>query len=139
MGVKLDSTASGELKAFQMTKSTDKRLYRVIFQNQGKVFELCVRSVSQGGLFGFVEVEDLVFGEKSALLVDPSEDALKKEFENTKRIYIPIHSVVRIDEMEQHSNLKPRVVPIESGKKGESGESARITPIYTPPPNPFDR
>ena len=48
-----------------MAKSDEKRLYRVVFLNQGKVYEIFARIVAQGGLFGFVEIEDLVFGEKS--------------------------------------------------------------------------
>ncbi|MCB1326460.1 MAG: DUF1820 family protein [Spirochaetales bacterium] len=117
----------------------EKRLYRVIFYNQGKVYEIFAREVAQGNLFGFIEVAQLVFGEKSAILVDPSEDALKKEFESTRRVFIPLHSVVRIDEVDRESALKPRVVPLGGSAGGDTTESAgpgRVTPIYTPP-NPF--
>ena len=116
----------------------EKRLYRVIFYNQGKVYEIFAREVAQGNLFGFIEVAQLVFGEKSAILVDPSEDALKKEFESTRRIFIPMHSVVRLDDVDRESALKPRVVPL-GGTGAEAAESpgpGRVTPIYTPP-NPF--
>ena len=37
------------------------RIYKVVFLNQGSVVELYARQVGQGELFGFVEVEDLVF------------------------------------------------------------------------------
>ena len=39
-----------------------KPLYKVIFHNQGKVYEIYARNVHQGGMFGFVEVEKIVFG-----------------------------------------------------------------------------
>lgn len=117
-----------------MAKSDEKRLYRVVFLNQGKVYEIFARIVAQGGLFGFVEIEDLVFGEKSTILVDPSEDALKKEFENTRRIFIPMHSVIRIDEMEKDSALKPRIVPLPGKGESAANGEGRVTPIYTPPP-----
>ena len=113
-----------------MASSSDKRLYRVIFMNQGKVFEVFAREVSQGGLFGFVEIEQIVFGETSAVLVDPNEDSLRKEFENTKRSFIPMHSVIRIDEMEKDASLKPRVVALNPEAAGNGGSN--ITPIYTP-------
>ncbi|MGQ0698020.1 MAG: DUF1820 family protein [Panacagrimonas sp.] len=74
-------------------------LYRVSFHNQGKVYEIYARGVSHGGMPGFVEVEKLVFGENSALVLDTSEEKLKQEFENVERFYIPLHAVIRIDEV----------------------------------------
>lgn len=120
-----------------MASGTEKRLYRVSFINQGKVYEIFARNISQGALFGFIEVEDIVFGEKSAILVDPGEDAMKQEFEKTKRIFIPMHSVIRIDEMERDSELKPRVVALHNDatnakKDADPNGMGRITPIYTP-------
>ena len=51
--------------------SQSKQLYRVSFVNQGEVYEVYAKSISHGGLLGFVELEQLVFGEKTALVVDP--------------------------------------------------------------------
>ena len=81
-------------------------LYKIIFLNQGKVFEIYARSVGQGALFGFVEVEELVFGERTTVVVDPSEERLKSEFETVKRTYIPMHAIVRIDEVEKQGPSK---------------------------------
>ncbi len=33
------------------------------------------------------------------MLVDPAEEKLKSEFEGVNRSYIPMHSIVRIDEV----------------------------------------
>ena len=41
----------------------DKRLYKIIFLNQGKVYELFSEGVTSSGLWGFIEVSDLVFEE----------------------------------------------------------------------------
>jgi hypothetical protein len=49
-----------------------------MFVNQGKVYEVYARKVSQGRLFGFIEVEELVFGERTTVVLDPSEE-LKKQ------------------------------------------------------------
>jgi hypothetical protein len=51
-----------------------KRLYKIVFISQGQVYEIYARSVGHGALFGFVEVEKLVFGERSSVVVDPSEE-----------------------------------------------------------------
>ena len=52
-------------------------------------------------MYAFVEVSGIIFGEKSKLVVDPSEERLKQEFGSVKRTYIPMHSVVRIDEVDK--------------------------------------
>jgi hypothetical protein len=76
-----------------------KPVYRVIFHNQGKIYELHASSVNAGAMYAFVEVEGIIFDERSELLVDPSEEKLKHEFEGVKKTYIPLHSVIRIDEV----------------------------------------
>ncbi|MFL6624211.1 MAG: DUF1820 family protein [Sulfurifustaceae bacterium] len=83
-----------------------KRLYRVIFVNQGKVYEVYTRRVGQGSLYGFIEIEQLVFGEKSAVVIDPTEERLRSEFEGVRISYIPFHSVIRIDEVERQGTAK---------------------------------
>jgi len=79
----------------------ERTIYRVSFMSQGQIYEIYARQVGQGALFGFIEVEELVFGERSKILIDSSEERLKTEFEGVKRTFIPLHSVVRIDEVEK--------------------------------------
>lgn len=83
-----------------------KRLYRIQFHNQGKVFQIYARRVGQGSLYGFIEVSNLVFGESSSLVIDPSEERLKTEFEGVETTYIPLHAVIRIDEVEKQGSAK---------------------------------
>ena len=69
-----------------------KPIYRVVFLNQGKVYEVYARRVSQtGSLFGFVEIEELVFDARKGIVVDPSEERLRLEFAGVKRTYLPMH------------------------------------------------
>ncbi|MEQ8800081.1 MAG: DUF1820 family protein [Phycisphaerales bacterium] len=82
------------------------RLYRVTFFNQGHIYEVYAKSVLQGGLYGFVEIEQLVFGERSELVVDPAEEKLASEFADVIRSYIPMHAVVRIDEVRKRGAAK---------------------------------
>ena len=107
--------------------SRKKKVYKVIFLNEGKVYEIYAKSVGQGGMFGFVEVEGLLFGEKSSLVIDPAEESLQREFSDVERTYIPLHSVVRIDEVEKRGSSKIHPVSKSDGKVAQFP-----TPIYTP-------
>ena len=88
-------------------------LFKVVFHAQGKVYEIYARKVGHGSLFGFVEVEELVFGERSAVVVDPAEEKIKAEFEGVKRTFLPLHSVIRIDEVRKQGISK--ISAIEGG------------------------
>ena len=86
-----------------MSNST---LYKIIFLNQSKVYEIYAREIVQSNLMGFVEVSDIEFSTKSTLVVDPSEEKLKAEFESVNRTYIPVYSIIRIDEVKQQGSAK---------------------------------
>lgn len=101
------------------------RLYRVSFMNQGQVYEVYARNVSHGGLLGFVEIENLVFGERSTVVVDPGEEKLKSEFENVERFFVPMHAVIRIDEVNRQGPA--RIV----AAAGEPGSKVTPFPLYT--------
>ena len=102
-----------------------RRLYRISFVYQGKVYEIYARSVAQGTLFGFIEVEKLVFGERSTVVVDPSEERIKSEFEGVRRTHIPMHAILRIDEVEKEG--------VSKISKAEGGNVAQFpVPMFTP-------
>ena len=105
-----------------------KKIYKIVFHNDGKVFEVYARSVSQGGLFGFVEVEGLLFGQKSSVVVDPTEESLKHEFDGVGRTYVPLHAVVRIDEVGKQGPAK-----IHAVDRNGHNVTTLPTPLYTPP------
>ena len=92
--------------AMSQNTMSNEPIYKVIFFNQGQVYELYVRSVYQSELMGFLEVEEFVFDERSKMIVDPGEEKLKNEFSSVKRSYIPLHAVVRIDEVEKEGVCK---------------------------------
>ena len=109
-----------------------KHIYKIQFMNQGKVYEIFAGSVRQGELFGFLEVEKLVFGERTTVVVDPSEERIKTEFAGVRRTFIPLHAVIRIDEVEKQGvskisklegNIAQFPVPVyaPSGDKGKPG------------------
>ncbi len=101
-------------------------IFKVMFVNQGKVYEIYARKVSHGNLFGFIEVEELVFGERTSVVVDPAEEKIKAEFTDVKRTYLPMHSVLRIDEVKKQGVSK--IVALEGG----SNIAQFPMPVYTP-------
>jgi len=76
-------------------------IYKVIFLNQGQVFEMYAKQIYQSDLWGFLEVEEFVFGERTQVVVDPSEEKLKAQCEGVVRSFVPMHSIVRIAEVER--------------------------------------
>ena len=96
--------------------SNDVKIYRISFYNQGDIYELHAREIHQGNMYAFLEIEDIIFGERSAIVVDPSEEKLKSEFEGVKRTYIPLQAVIRIDEVERGGTNKIITADGRSGK-----------------------
>lgn len=91
--------------------SKKKKVFRIFFTSQGKGYEIYARKVDQADIYGFIVIEEIVFGEKSAIVLDPNEDALKNEFADVKRLLIPYHSVGRIDEVEKEGQAKVVALP----------------------------
>jgi len=100
-------------------------IFKVVFVNQGKVYEIYARKVGHGAMFGFIEVEEIVFGERTAVVVDPTEERIKSEFEGVKRTYLPLHSVIRIDEVRKQGVSKI------SAFEGSNVAQFPL-PVYTP-------
>ncbi len=83
-----------------------KRLFRVSFINQGQVYDVFAQNVYQSELYGFVVIEKLVFDSKTELVIDPGEEKLRDEFAEVKRSFIPMHSIIRIDEVSKKGKVK---------------------------------
>ena len=90
-------------------------VYKIIFHNGKEIFEVFAKHIYQSDMWGFVEIEEMLFGERSAILVDPGEEKLKSEFAGVKRSYIPMQSIIRIDEVEKQGAAKIR----EGGEAGK--------------------
>ncbi len=105
-------------------------IYKVVFQSQNQVYEIYARQIFQSDMWGFIEIEEFLFGERSKLLVDPSEEKLKNEFSGVKRSYIPMHSIIRIDEVDKEGTAKV------SESSGSGNVSAFPMPGIMPTPAP---
>ena len=102
---------------------SNKHIFRVIFHNQGNIYELYARDIVQGEMYAFLEVSDIIFGERTELVVDPTEEQLKSEFAGVKRTYIPLQAVIRVDEVEKEGQNK--ITP-------SGNSSGNITPFPMP-------
>jgi hypothetical protein len=107
-------------------------IFKVLFLNQGKVYEVYARKVTHGSLFGFIEMEDIVFGERTTVVVDPNEERIKTEFEGVKRTYLPLHAVLRIDEVVKQGTAK--IMPVEGGNVTPFPIPVYTAPAGEPPP-----
>ncbi len=103
-------------------------IFRIMFVNQGKVYEVYARRVNHGELFGFIEVEELLFGERSSVVLDPGEERVKGEFSGVKRTFLPMHSILRIDEVKKQGPAK--ITALEAG----ANVAQFPMPMYSTPP-----
>ncbi len=102
-----------------------KKLYRIRFINEDKVYEIYARHVFQGELYGFVIIEDLVFEDAETVVVDPQQERLKREFEGVRQTCIPMHAVLRIDQVEKQGTAKVTAA-------GDKVARFPGAPVYTP-------
>ena len=100
-----------------------KPLYKVVFLNHGKVYELYAQRVAASAIWGFTEVSGLVFDVNAGVVVDPTEERLRDEFGTTRALHLPMQAVVRVEEVEKKGQSAIR--------DAESGEKV-VTPFPLP-------
>jgi hypothetical protein len=105
-------------------------VYKVIFQNGSQVIEIFARQIYQSDMWGFIEVEEFIFGERSKIVVDPGEERLKNEFSGVKRSYIPLQAIIRIDEVDKEGSGK-----ISDTDTGTAGGKVAAFPLSGMPPS----
>ena len=100
-----------------------RRLYKVSFLSAGRIYELYARKVASSELWGFTEVSELVFDVGEGVVVDPTEERLRDEFAATKRLHLPMQSILRVEEVERRGAARIR--------DAASGEAV-VTPFPMP-------
>jgi len=98
-----------------MVKVDKEKLFRIAFLNHGKVYELFCTGVCTSGLLGFVEISGLVFDEKDSMVVDPTEEKMRDEFDGVEILHLPMHSVLRVEQVRKKGQVVIR--DRESGEK----------------------
>ena len=81
-------------------------VYKIKFIQLGEINEVFARHIYQSEMYGFIEVEEYIFNRDKQLVVDPTSEKLKNEFLNVERSYIPLNSIVRIDEVDELGEAK---------------------------------
>lgn len=76
-------------------------MYKIVFHNQGKVYELFARKVRSSDLYGFLEVAELEFDLDDGVVVDPTEERMREEFADTETLYLPMHGVMRVEKVKR--------------------------------------
>lgn len=95
-------------------------MYKISFLNQGKVYELFARQVAGSDLsYGFIEVSELVFDNDSSVVIDPTEERMREEFADVEVLHIPMHSVIRIEQVKKRGTCVIR--------DSQTGE--KVTPL----------
>ena len=104
---------------------SDSILYKIVFLNRSKVYELYARDVYSSEIYGFIYVAELVFDHNTTIVIDPAEEKLKDEFANVNVLHLPMQSVIRIEEVKKKMSCKIRDI-----KKGEN--IAHFPPMPSP-------
>ncbi len=95
-------------------------MYKISFLNQGKVYELFARKACGSELsYGFIEVSELVFDGDDSVVIDPTEERMREEFADVEVLHIPMHSVIRIEQVRKRGTCV-----IRDSKTGE-----KVTPL----------
>lgn len=100
------------------------QLFKIGFQNDGKIYEIYAREVASSEIWGFIALRELVFDLDGGMVVDPVEERLRGEFASTRVLHLPIASVLRIEEVEKKGQAVIR---------DATGGDRIVTPFPMPP------
>lgn len=109
---------------------SEQKLYKVVFLQEDKVYEIYASYITEESLMGFIEVEALVFDEGLSQNTDPAEVKLRQEFAGVKRTYIPMHHILRIDEVERKGVATIKVVETKAGNVHPFPDRQQVDPEY---------
>jgi len=83
-------------------------MYKLVFFNHGKVYELFAECVDSSHLYGFIEASKLVFERAGSVVVDPAEERLREEFAETESLMLPMQSVIRVEKVNKRGHCAIR-------------------------------
>ena len=93
------------------SKSAEKTFFLVNYRDpkDGKSIEVKVKKIEDSSLgLSFVKLSEFIFETESSI-VQPTEEQLKKRFENVKSLHLNVYSILSIEELGMsHVGLKFR-------------------------------
>jgi hypothetical protein len=92
-------------------------VYRVTFTENNTIKKIFSKFISEDNLESFIELDDLIF---DSVLNDTAchQEVLKSEFKGVQRLYLPLHTILRIDEI--HLDSKGQLKISDSAKSNVS-------------------
>lgn len=113
-----------------MTENDKDPIFRVIFNQNGQLYEVYARSLTDDTMVGFIQVEELVFTDEEQIIVDPSTEKLRQEFKDVDCVYIPLHHVLRIDEVHKTGAAKVKQLGSSDGSNVSPFPMAHLRERY---------
>ena len=80
-------------------------IYRVYFKWKDKDVELTAKSLDLSHPY-FVSIKDLVFVDKSSLIINPAQDDVRRDFGKANHLMIPFQTVTLIEEINEETGKK---------------------------------
>ena len=100
-------------------------IFKVNYISDEEVYEIFCESVSASDMYGFICLEDFIFGEASHLVIDPSEERIKNEFKDVKAVYIPANLILSIYEIKR-KDITPKIKNLSETDKKVSQFPSRV-------------
>ncbi len=110
-------------------------IYRVHFKWKGKDVVLCAKSLDLTHPY-FVSIKDLFFPSGSSVIINPSEDDLKRAFGEVSHLMIPFQTVSLIEELPEGERM--RVMPFSLAERRTPAILDGGPDADSPPANPGD-
>lgn len=102
-------------------------IYRVHFTWKEKARVLNGKSLDMTHPY-FVSIKGLIFPESSTLIIDPSDDELRREFGEAEHIMIPFQNVHLIEELADRPNNAGKVLPFSIVEEGDQEDEGNDDP-----------
>jgi hypothetical protein len=80
-------------------------LFKIYFKWKEKDVELMARELDMTHPY-FVSIKDIVIPNSGSLIIDPSQDEIRKKFGDSRQIMIPFQTVSLIEELEEEEPKK---------------------------------
>ena len=100
-------------------------IYKIYFKWKDKDVMLQAKGLDMTHPY-FVSITGIVMPEKSKLIIDPSDDELRKTFGNSTHLMIPFQTVTLIEETNEtpHSDEKIKPFVLLDDKEKKKGKKA---------------
>ena len=96
-------------------------IYRVHFMWKDKARTIEARGLDMTHPY-FVSITELLFPERSTVIIDPNDDELRREFGEAHHIMIPFQSVQLIEELSKNETESDgKVIPFSVAERDDDG------------------